>query len=128
MSEPAEGVPIASLARLIRSKNAGPFQLTVDFLFTDRAAYERVVRSEAVTSEVVAELYGIPRERVRGVHAWASALALKVTLDRDVSAGAPGDLDCYGAQQHAPLLAIRVPDLSAGTDERGEDGEAGRTR
>ena len=112
--EPDVGaVPIASLATMIRSKNAGPFQLTVDFLFGDRDAFDRVVRAEVITREVVAELYGLPLERVRDVRAWASALAVKVTLDRDVSAGAPGDLDCYGAQQHAPLLAIRVPDLTA---------------
>jgi hypothetical protein len=104
------GAPIASLARVIRSKNAGPFQFTVDFLFVDRDSYERVVRAEVVTREVVAELYGLPLERVRGVYFWSSALALKVTIDREVSAGAPGDSDCYGAQQHAPLLAIRVPE------------------
>lgn len=109
-------VPIASLAIVIRSKNAGPFQLTIDFLFGDRAAFDRVVRSEVITREVVAELYGMPLERVREVRAWSSALAVKVTLDREVSAGAPGDLDCYGAQQHAPLLVIRVPDLKARTE------------
>lgn len=108
MTEPGD-TSIAALAQVIRSKNAGPFQFTVDVLFRDRDAYERVVRSEVVTRESVAELYGLPAERVRGVYFWPSALALKVTLDREVSAGAPGDPDCYGAQQHAPLLAIRVP-------------------
>jgi hypothetical protein len=47
-----------------------------------------------------------------GVYFWESALAVKVTLKRDISAGAPGDRDCYGAQQHAPLLPllIRTPE------------------
>ena len=114
MTAVENGAPIAALAKVIRSKNAGPYQLSVDFLFDDRATYDRVVRSEVITREVVAELYGLPLERVRGVYFWATALAVKVTLDRDVSAGAPGDRDCYGAQQHAPLLAIRVPELAAG--------------
>ena len=97
------------MAKVIRSKNAGPFQLTIDFLFDDPDAYHRVVRSEVITRETVAEAYGLPLERVRGVYFWQAALAVKVTLDREISAGAPGDLDCYGAQQHAPLLAIMVP-------------------
>ena len=101
--------PIASVAKVIRSKNAGPFQITVDFLFADADDYHRVVRSEVITRESVAEAYGLPLERVRGVYFWESALAVKVTLDREISAGAPGDPDCYGAQQHAPLLAFTVP-------------------
>ncbi|MCB1854166.1 MAG: DUF4387 family protein, partial [Halieaceae bacterium] len=32
------------------------------------------------------------------------ALAIKICLPREVSSGAPGDRDVYGAQQHAPLL------------------------
>lgn len=110
---PDAGRPIAELAKVIRSKNAGPFQFTIDFLFGDRESYDRVLRSEVITRETVAELYGLPRERVRGVYFWAAALAIKVTIDREVSAGAADDRDCYGAQQHAPLLAIRVPELVA---------------
>ena len=48
-------------------------------------------------------------ERIRGVYFWEAALAVKVTLDREVSAGAVGDPDCYGAQQHAPLLDLVIP-------------------
>jgi hypothetical protein len=43
------------------------------------------------------------------VYFWDSAFALKVTLVRDHAAGAPGDNDCYGAQQHVPLLSITIP-------------------
>ena len=39
---------------------------------------------------------------------WDTALAVKITMTRSVSAGAPGDTDCYGAQQHAPLLEFQV--------------------
>ena len=33
---------LAELARLIRSKNAGPFELTFAVIFKDRATYEKV--------------------------------------------------------------------------------------
>ena len=33
---------IADLAVLVRSKNAGPFWLTIDIMFDDEAAYRRV--------------------------------------------------------------------------------------
>jgi len=37
------------------------------------------------------------------------ASAVKCTMVRPVISGAPGDTDIYGAQQHAPLLALEVP-------------------
>lgn len=33
---------LCDLARLIRSKNAGPFQLTFDVMFDEQAVYQRV--------------------------------------------------------------------------------------
>jgi hypothetical protein len=108
MSDPGTGVPIGKLAKVVRSKNAGPFQLTIDLLFPDRDAFDRVVRSGALTREVVADAYGVDLDRVEGVYFWEAALAVKVTLKREVSAGAPGDHDCYGAQQHAPLLPLMI--------------------
>ena len=43
---------LAELARLIRSKNAGPFELTFDIMFDDAATYERVKRSGAVRDDL----------------------------------------------------------------------------
>ena len=86
--KPASSDPIESLAKVIRSKNAGPFQFTIDFLFADRETYDRVVRAEVITRESVASAYGLPLERVRGVYFWEAALAIKVTIDREISAGA----------------------------------------
>ena len=102
-------VPLATLAKVIRSKNAGPFQLTIDLLFRSPDEYELVKRSETLTRESIAAAYQIELEDVRGVYFWNTALAVKITLARTASAGAPGDNDCYGAQQHAPLLAFMVP-------------------
>jgi hypothetical protein len=37
---------ICSLARTIRSKNAGSFMITLEIIFADRQVYERVKQSE----------------------------------------------------------------------------------
>ena len=45
--------------------------------------------------------------------------ALKATLVRPVGSGAPRDSDIYGAQQHAPLLGIDLPEaLLSGQEGR----------
>ena len=36
---------LRDLAKLIRTKNAGPFQLTLDIMFPDSRTYEHVVAS-----------------------------------------------------------------------------------
>ena len=90
-------------AKVIRSKNAGPFTLTIDLLFEDKERFDRVLSSPTFTTERIAELYGVEKSSVR-ICPFDRALAIKVSLPRPgASSGAPGDRDCYGGQQHFPL-------------------------
>jgi len=97
---------LLDLARVLRSKNAGPSTLTLDLMFAERAAYERACAAPALSAARVAPLYGVDAARVRVIH-FPEALAIKISLPRAV-AGSPGDSDVYGAQQHGPLLEVEV--------------------
>ncbi len=99
---------LAKLARLIRSKNAGPFELTFDIMFEDPATYERVKRSGAVSLEAVAACYGLAPERVKFFYC-DNALAIKASIPRPVFQGDLADSDGHGGQQYAPLMDIEVP-------------------
>lgn len=105
-------IKITELADVIRSKNAGPFELTFDILFKDREAFELARRSGVFTGELFAGLYGIEVEKVIGVVEFEQANAIKATIVRPIVSGGPGETDVYGAQQHAPLLDIEVPVMS----------------
>ncbi|MDN3567803.1 DUF4387 domain-containing protein [Paeniroseomonas aquatica] len=96
---------LIDLARVIRSKNAGPLHLTLDILFADAAGYDRAARSPALAAPAIASLYGVDPATV-AVIPFPAAHALKVVLDRPIVAGSPGDADVYGAQQHRPLLGV----------------------
>lgn len=96
---------LASLAPVIRSKNAGPTQLTIDLFFHDAAAYALAAGSPALSSSAVATLYGLAPDAVAR-HLLPDILALKFSMPRRICAGNPGDGDVYGAQQHAPLLGV----------------------
>ncbi|MBI4636451.1 MAG: isochorismatase family protein [Candidatus Rokubacteria bacterium] len=100
---------LAELARVIRSKNAGPFEITLDLIFPDRATYDAVKRTGYFTRERVAALYRIPPDQVYEVVFYDPALALKLTVARQTAQGSVGERDTYGAQQHAPLLGIELP-------------------
>ncbi|TDE07501.1 DUF4387 domain-containing protein [Jiangella asiatica] len=100
------------LAALVRSKNAGPFALTIDVMFAGRAEYVRVRDSGVLDAGGVAALYGVPVEAVRVFH-YEPALAIKVSMPRTVPSGSRLDGDVYGGQFHAPLVMLDVPPLPA---------------
>lgn len=101
---------LKDLAKVIRSKNAGPFRITFDVLFEDRTVYERVRDSGAFTRQTIAEAYGVPDARISSLHHVDMAKALKVTFIRPTDQCAIGESDAYGCQQHVPLLDLVVPD------------------
>ena len=45
---------LSELAKVLRSKNSGPFELTLDILFSDEAPYRRVKESGVLTRENIA--------------------------------------------------------------------------
>ena len=98
--------PILDIARVVRSKNSGPFELTMDIIFRDRESYERVKAAQAVNKAVVARAYAVPESAIRNVIYFDPAGAVKITMDRPLTSGEPGETDVYGAQQHAPLLSL----------------------
>ena len=111
MSTQASGktVNIRNLAKIVRSKNAGPYRLTFDIVFNDWTIYQRVKESKVITKELIAELYHIPLGDVTDFIEFDSGMAFKATIVRPIAQGSGGDADIYGAQQHAPLLSIEIP-------------------
>ena len=97
------------LAKVLRSKNSGPFAVTLDVLFDDPDHYRHVKASGALTRERIAALYRMVPERIQELVWFDAGLGVKITYLRDVPSGTVGDRDVYGAQQHAPLMDIQIP-------------------
>lgn len=98
---------LSEIARVIRSKNAGPRTITIDIMFETDEDYQAVANSGALDSEKISALYQVPVAAVR-VILYPIARAIKVSLPRWCTAGSPGDRDVYGAQQHVPLLKVEI--------------------
>jgi len=104
----SEKINLRYLAEVIRSKNAGPAELTLDIIFKDRNIYNKVKENNLITPEAVAALYKISPEDIISFVAFDPALAVKITMVRPIVCGNVGDTDVYGAQQHAPLLDMEL--------------------
>lgn len=98
---------IMDLATIIRSKNSGPFEITMDIMFASAETYQKVKSSGVITPEAVAGLYHIEPEKIVEFVWYDVANALKITMIRRKDSGSYGERDTYGAQQHAPLFAFK---------------------
>jgi len=107
-------VNLAGAAKIIRSKNAGPFVITVDVIFEAKDTFEKVRDSGLLNKDLIAKLYGIPRSEVLDVVAVEAAQAIKINIRRQVSAGSSRDRDVYGSQHHIALLNVEL-DLEQST-------------
>jgi len=97
---------LIDITDIIRSKNAGPYEITFDIMFKTDEWYQRVSTAEVIHADLIADLFKIPVSYVLGIVNFAPAKAIKVTIRRPFSSGALGETDVYGAQQHAPLLDL----------------------
>ena len=107
----ASNTTLKDLAKVIRSKNSGPFELTFDVIFDNPAIYERVKASGVLTRALMCKLYGVRDEDIVAFMFFEPALAFKFTLRRGWAQGSIGERDTFGAQQQVPLMGIEIPAL-----------------
>ena len=100
---------LKDIAKVIRSKNAGPFTLTIDILFPSMETFKKVKHSGAINGDTISKLYDQSTDKVKIIF-YPPGLAIKITMPRRVASGDIMDTDVYGAQQHLPLLDLEVPD------------------
>jgi len=110
---------LRDMASMVRSKNAGPFELTIDIMFPDRETYEQVVASGAVTAEAIGRRYGIDPATVR-IFNFAPGDAIKVSFPRPEPSGDVFDTDVAGGQQYGLVVDVEVPAVATGGAIGGE--------
>lgn len=96
------------VSKLIRSKNAGPFELTFDVIFKDQATYEKVRDAGVLNRNWFAKTYRLAPEVVSIIH-YDAASAIKITIPRPAISGDVDDTDVFGGQQYGPLVDLDVP-------------------
>lgn len=103
-------VPLRQLASKIRSKNAGPFWITVDIFFSTNESYERVVASGVLTRQLVADLYRVNEPDVK-LFEMPDIKAIKISFPRSAPQGSIHDRDIHAAQQYIPLLDLPIAQI-----------------
>lgn len=95
------------IAEVIRSKNAGPFTLTLDLILKNDDDFEKVLNAPSFNSKCIADIYKVKAAEVK-IHPFKAIKAIKISMPRLISSGAPSDNDVYGSQQHLPLSNLEI--------------------
>lgn len=98
---------IGEVARLVRSKNAGPFWQTLDVFFDDDAGFDAVAHAPALDPEVIGSLYRVDPATVR-IFRLPSIRVVKISFPRRTAQGGVADRDMHAGQQHVPLARLRL--------------------
>ncbi|MDX9827807.1 MAG: DUF4387 domain-containing protein [Spirochaetia bacterium] len=103
-------IRLRDVASVIRSKNSGPYELTLDILFKNVEDFERFSSMNIIDETLIARLYKIDKTKVLSIVKFPQAKAIKATIVRPCGSGDLGERDVYGAQQHAPLMNFEWED------------------
>lgn len=96
---------LIEIAKILRSKNAGPLYITFDVMFDNSDDMQRVLNG--ISKEAIADVYDVDQENV-SIIAYPVVNSIKITFPRRYISGSIYDNDVYGCQQHVPLGNIKV--------------------
>jgi hypothetical protein len=97
---------VGQIAQKVRSKNAGPFWVTIDIFCSDSAAFDHLVAGLA--TETVASLYAQPTQMLKRFDI-ADLNVIKFSFPRPVTQGASADRDMHGAAWATLLAELELP-------------------
>jgi hypothetical protein len=105
---------LGDIAHVLRSKNAGPYEITFDVIFTSEHVFQLVKSSGCLNAAVVAELNDIREDQVIWSGFFDQALAYKATIPRmwrgkPTPNGGFMESDVHGSQKYIGLLNMPLP-------------------
>jgi hypothetical protein len=98
---------LADVCRYVRSKNAGPFWVTVDLFFDGAESYAKYHDDPAISADAVAAIYGVDAALVRRF-AVKSLSMVKISYPRATPQGGVHERDMHSGQQFVPLLELQL--------------------
>ena len=98
---------IRDVCRHVRSKNAGPFWVTVDFFFDSEESFKRYRDTAALGPELFAHLFGTDARLVKRVPVDRLHM-IKISYPRAHPQGWMRERDMHAGQQFARLLEVDI--------------------
>ncbi|WP_433796686.1 DUF4387 domain-containing protein [Actinoplanes sp. CA-252034] len=100
---------VADLAHEVRSKNAGPFWVTLEVFARDAEGYAIVADPGFLDESVIARLYAVDDPRTIRMFRIPQLNVVKISFPRPVVQGSLLDRDIHAGQHHVPLALLPLP-------------------
>jgi hypothetical protein len=98
---------VSDVCRHVRSKNAGPFWVTVDLFFRDEELFRRYRDAPALGPELFERLYGTDPGLVKRLPV-DTLRVIKFSFPRAKPQGWMGERDMHAGQHYARLLDVDI--------------------
>ena len=98
---------LRDVCRYVRSKNAGPFWVTIDLFFKDDESFRKYHACEAISPPRIAHEYGVEPALVK-YFAVEHLNVVKISFPRQTPQGGIVERDMHQGQQYARLLSIEL--------------------
>ena len=96
---------LIDLAKILRSKNAGPLYVTFDVIFNNVEDLRTAVKG--ISKEKISKAYDVAEDKI-DIIVYEIVNSFKITFPRKIISGSVLDSDIYGCQQHVPLANIEI--------------------
>ena len=105
---------LGDIASVVRSKNAGPYEITFDVLFDRQEIFQTIKTSDMLTKETIARLFDLSLDQIIWCGFFDQAMAFKATIlrirkDGPVASGGFMENNVHGAQMYVPLMQLELP-------------------
>ncbi len=98
---------LRDVCRYIRSKNAGPYWITVDLFFADSETFGRFAGAPAIRAAAIGELLGVDGTQIKRFEV-PSLNVVKLSYPRRHPQGGAIERDMHGGQQYVRLLDVEL--------------------
>lgn len=98
---------VKDIARYVRSKNAGPFWVTIEIFCETADAYRKIKNSKNITPQKIAELYQADADKIK-VFYMDDLHIVKFSYPRPQPQGHKYENDMHAGQQYVRLLDVAI--------------------
>jgi hypothetical protein len=95
------------VAKYVRSKNSGPFWVTVDIFCDNDESYNKVKNSPNLSQKIIAETYEVDEKNVKMFHL-DNISAIKFSYPRPKIQGHRYENDMHAGQQYVLITDIEL--------------------
>ena len=94
-------------ASFVRSKNAGPFWITLDVFFDDDESYQLAKTSPKLNTQLFAKIYKVEENKIQFFRI-DELKVIKISFPRSLPQGHRHERDMHAGQQYVSILNLEL--------------------